>query len=439
MNYAVILTEKLLRLALFRLPLKISSLLTDCVSALRLRCYKSNALDNLSGLGINYNLARYFGLGFYRIDYLCGIFFYEKLARSLNLCGSCLDSLCIFVENDNLTTLGLLCRNDLCICGKLVDLVGLGFLGRLCLDNLSALLIGSYCILKLGSTLDLLSLFGIYSESVCTLLDFLGRLSLKSLCRVGLFCNCICTGLLSIRCGLIVNYCYDLLTNVKNLILCRRSGNRCDILLYYYAICINLRSSCRNRCASLLGNGVCALRLGSGDLSCRKNLGCRFIDHDFTSCCYRLFYGCLFYSLGLTYNLGNCSVELNCHENRLGSFLCGGHGLFYGCRLNLCHRLTCDNESVTTDLTDLVACNTIFRLSLDSLCRIKIFGYCVCAGYGRYYLRLLVRKNCYDLLANVEDLILCLGFFGLRCLKRSSLDNLSRILGGHYLTRYNGL
>ena len=275
MNYAIFLGKKILGLALHRLPLNISSLFGDLVCALCLGCFDNSCVDDLCSIAICANLA-----------YHLGCFF------------ASLYSICIFVKNDNLAGMivGLLCGH-LGICRNFLDLilgmlfsdylglfafldfVSTGLFCRCCSYNLLTVLIGCYCVLNLGSTLDLLCLGRIYGECIATLCDLFLGLSLESLRRVGLFCNCVCALFLGSLChDLIVYYGYNLFTAVKHL-FCRLGygcgyGSGCNILFNYYAAIISCL--CRSRRSHLFSDDI-ALRLlgldhlGFGFYDCRSS------------------------------------------------------------------------------------------------------------------------------------------------------------------------
>ena len=235
-------------------------------------------------------------------DYLNCICIYKNFARCSCLGLYALDGLCIFVENDYIARLNSLCRDDLRICRKLADLVSLHFVCGLRRNNLLALLVGCYCVLKLGSALDLLCLCRINSKSITTLVDFLCRLSLESLCRVGLFCNCVCARL---RCySNFIKHRYYLFTGVENLIYLFFCRNRCDILLYYNAIFIN-RLCNRSRSSGFLSDDVSALGLICLESSTLYSPCGRGIFYNLTLCLKRIYRGRLFYGSRFRSDLGS--------------------------------------------------------------------------------------------------------------------------------------
>ena len=402
MNLAVFLGKKLLRLALHRLPLNISSILGDLVCALSLLGLKDSLGNNLSSGGVNYNLAyclRLFGhciddlssigvsanladyLGFFNrlICYIvlkndnltCIIvrLFYDLRYGSIF---SRLDCLGVFIKNNDLACLGGLCRDYLSILGKLADCISAGLFYRSSSYYLLALLVGGYGVLKLGSTLDLLSLSEIYGECIFALLDLFLRLSLESLRRVGLFCNYVCAGSLFCLCDrLVINYSYGLLANVKNLFLRLYGG--------YGSIFSRL---------DCLG-----VFIKNNDLACLGGL-CR----DYLSILGKLA-DCI--SAGLFYRSSSYYLL---------ALLVGGYGVLkLGSTLDLLSLSEIYGECIFA-LLDL-----FLRLSLESLRRVGLFCNYVCAGSLFCLCDRLVINYSYGLLANVKNLFLRLyGGYGSR-------------------------
>ena len=318
-------------------------------------------------------------------NYLCCICIYENFARYSYLGLYALNCLCIFVENDYLTGLKSFCRDDLRICRKLANLVRLGFICWLRSNNLLALLIGCYCVLKLGSTLDLLCLCRINCKSIYTLINLFCRLSLKSLCRVGLFCNCVYTGL---GCySSLFNYRYYLFTGMEsllNLFLCR---HRCDILLYYNAVFINsLFDRCSLSC--FLNECVSALRLICLESSALNNPCGRGFFYNRSLClkryCRSRFFGESRFrrSLGSLFGLndrGCVLIKNNIHKLRLNSFVCWSNLCYsFVYRSSLCHSLVC-RSYVTCNLNSRVSMfnnyvRLVCALTGDLLGFLDVFG-----------------------------------------------------------------
>ena len=146
---------------------------------------------------------------------------------------SCLDSLCVFVKNSDIAYLSGLCLDYLSILGKLADRISAGLFCRSSSYYLLTLLVGGYGVLKLGSTLDLLSLSEVYGECIFALLDLFLRLSLESLRRVGLLGNNVRAGSSFFLYRLVVYYGYGFFALVERFFLSLSYGSLCYGSLCY--------------------------------------------------------------------------------------------------------------------------------------------------------------------------------------------------------------
>ena len=393
-----------------------------------LNCLGGNNLASNLGLCLNainclnslrcYNLTRYGGL--VSLDDLHGVAIHDDLAEQDRLCRSCLNGLCIFVENDYLTGLRRLSRDYLSICGKLADIVCSGLLCGLRGDYLLTVLIGCYCVLKLGSTLDLLRLGGINGNCVITVLDLFLSLSLKSLCRVGLLCNCVRAFLCTVD-GL--------------------RGFRCYNLARFGRFCLNaincLNSLGCNNLVSNLGRDFLAANcldgFGYNNLALRRCFCYRLILEN----CYSLF-ACVLGSI--------CDVEVR----NLSFFLTSGNGsdlllnyhticisLLGGCGFScfFCDNITCRLLGLKNLRLDHL-CRALVYYKLARYCRLRLcycdhlsIGFCNLACYRGLG---LILKNGYDLIAAVKDLFYSLctrsNRSGLNCLYARARDHKLRAL-----------
>ena len=304
-------------------------ILGNCVCALSLRCFNYSAGNCLGSSFINHNLTLNLRSNLLSSEYLCCRCINHNLAfsdSSLNrsfFCGfnnflchrlrnyginilnlyygvedfcNLFNSLRSFVNDSSLNNLCLICKLAYLISGT-CDF----FLCRSGCDYLMAVLCCN-CVLDFGLALNLLRLSRIDCKRVTTLLNILRRCCLKSLCRVGLFCNCVRA------------YCLRSIFDYWD------SSN--ILLNHYDALILNrLGSGLSFYCSLLLSDNVTTLAFSSFNCSACNYL-CRALIN---------YYCTLFSGFACKYL---CSVSVN---HNLAVFC--GYACEYLCSVSVNHNL----------------------------------------------------------------------------------------------------
>ena len=379
-EYTLILGKKLLGSLCRRLPLGSSLFLKDSVCML-LRSGSSG--DNLYAVLILKKLAFYF----------YGSFYYGLVIKNGNdfftLVENLLGNLCFFSNRSFFNLCYFTSCDKLCIFNKFFYYADLLFADSNGRDGSLALFICCDRVLALKCSINLLRLCGINRKLIACLFNFCRRCCFKSLCRIGLLCNCVlafCLGCCHNR--LILNNSYNLFTGMKNFFLycgsfCNGSflcyGNFLRNILFNYDAIFIYRSF-----SSGFGDNVSKAYLFSLLLCCTSFYYRLVIKngYDFFSSgsfflyrwsffCYKSFFYGSFLSLACGDNLcsccingdylagnlfsnrfnslcflyhfafcklnsfRNCSVKLNCHKSRLAII---NRSSYYGCFLCGCCR-----------------------------------------------------------------------------------------------------